>query len=378
VTKPKMQELAEFGQSIWLDYIDRPLLESGKLATMIKNGLRGLTSNPSIFNSAIGLSTDYDRKIRALKESGKTTFEIYDALTIKDIQDATDHFKSTYESTHGLDGYVSLEINPQIADQTDEQIQEGLRLFAAVNRPNVMIKVPSTKAGISVIEELITQGVNVNATLIFSVGQYEQVANAYYAGLTRRAAKVSDLSNVRSVASVFVSRIDTSIDKLIDELLAKETETSKKTHLQSLKGKAAVANSRMTFEKWKEILASDTVKALEGKRANVQRVLWGSTGTKNPQYSDIKYVTELIAAPTVNTIPEKTLNAFLDHGQIQDAFTEDAQDSIDIIQALRSFNIDIDRICSELLDNGVASFDQAFKELLASIEKKALALSSVK
>lgn len=378
MSKSKMQELADYGQSAWLDYIDRPLLETGKLTTMIENGLRGMTSNPSIFNNAIGSSTDYDQKIRELKEAGKTTFEIYDELTIKDIQDATDHFKGVYEETNGLDGYVSLEIDPQIANNTEEQIAEGKRLYKKVNRPNVMIKVPSTQAGMPVIEELIADGINVNATLMFSVQQFEQVSQAYYKGLTRRAKTVSDLSNIRSVASIFVSRIDTAVDKLIDERIAQEKEESKKISLQSLKGLAAVANSRIVFEKWSEILQSDEVKALDGKNANVQRLLWASTGTKNPEYSDIKYVTELISAPTVNTLPEKTLIAFLDHGQVQDAFGGSREDATKIIQALSDFGIDIDSVCRDLLDAGVTAFDDAFKELTASIEKKAAELSSVK
>ncbi len=378
MVKSKMQEIAELGQSIWLDYIDRPLLESGKLASMIEDGLRGMTSNPSIFNNAIGSSTDYDQKIRKLSESGKVTFEIYDELTAKDIQEATDFFKEVYQKTNGLDGYVSLEIDPRIADKTTEQIQEGLRLFKKVNRPNVMIKVPSTEAGIPVIEELTANGVNVNATLIFSIDQYEQVAKAYYKGLKRLADQGSDLSNVFSVASVFVSRIDTAVDKLIDAKVSRETDEGKVKLLRSLKGKAAVANSRVIFQKSIEIQESSEIKALIGKSANIQRVLWGSTGTKNADYSDIKYVTELISTPTVNTIPEKTLNAFLDHGQVQDAFTDDPQEAFNIINSLRKFEIDIDVVCSELLDQGVASFDDAFKELLMSIEKKAAQLSSIK
>ena len=372
-----MQELADYGQSVWLDYIDRPLLETGKLASMIENGLRGMTSNPTIFNNAIGSSADYDQRIKELKAAGKTTFEIYDELTVKDIQDATDQFKGVYETTNGLDGYVSLEIDPQIANKAEEQIQEGLRLFEKVNRPNVMIKVPSTEAGIPVIEELIANGVNVNATLIFSVAQYEQVVRAYYKGLARRTTDRSDLSGIRSVASIFVSRIDTAVDKLIDAKLAEETDEMKKLQLESLKGKAAVANSRIIFETWKDLLDSDEVKALEGKNASVQRVLWASTGTKNPDYSDIKYVTELISAPTVNTIPEKTLNAFLDHGKVNDAFAESLQEDSSIIESLRAFGIDIDAVCNDLLVKGVASFDDAFKELSASIEKKAAELSSV-
>lgn len=374
MAKSKMQELDECGQSIWLDYIDRPLLETGKLTSMIEDGLRGMTSNPSIFNNAIGSSTDYDEKIRELKSAGKTIFEIYDALTIKDIQDAADHFKGVYEATNGLDGYVSLEIDPQIAHKAEEQVREGLRLFEKVDRPNVMIKVPSTKAGISVIEELIASGVNVNATLIFSIGQYEQVAKAYYKGLSRRASEVSDLSGIRSVASVFISRIDTAVDKLIDSNLIQETDEAKKEQLKSLKGKSAVANSRIIFEKWKELMGSDEVKFLEGKNANVQRVLWASTGTKNPEYSDVKYVTELISSPTVNTLPEKTLNAFLDHGEVKDAFSDDPQEALDVIKSLYEFDIDVDVVCDDLLGKGVASFDDAFKELMASIEKKAAEL----
>ena len=250
MSKSKMWELDEYGQSIWLDYIDRPLLETPKLQTMIENGLRGMTSNPSIFNNAIGASADYDEKIQVLKDEGKTTFEIYDALTIKDICDAADQFKGVYDESNGLDGYVSLEIDPQIAHETQEQVEEGIRLFKRVKRPNVMIKVPSTKAGIGVIEELITQGVNVNATLIFSVEQYEQVARAYYRGLKRRCDQNLDVHNVRSVASVFVSRIDASVDKLIDDCIqVEEADEAKCLQLEGLKGKAAVANSRGIFEK---------------------------------------------------------------------------------------------------------------------------------
>jgi len=372
-----MQELADYGQSVWLDYIDRPLLETGKLKAMIDDGLRGMTSNPSIFNNAIGSSADYDEKIKELKAAGKTIFEIYDELTVKDIQDAADHFKGVYEATDGLDGYVSLEIDPQIANKAQEQIQEGKRLFEKVNRPNAMIKVPSTEAGIPVIEELIASGINVNATLISSVRQYEQVAKAYFKGLARAAEEGIDLSGIRSVASVFVSRIDTAVDRLLDAKLAEEADGAKKEQLQSLKGKAAAAHSRITFETWKSLLGSDEVKALEGKSANVQRVLWASTGTKNPDYSDIKYVTELISAPTVNTLPEKTLNAFLDHGTVSDAFDDDPQSALDAIASLASFGIDVNAVCDDLLEKGVDAFDDAFKQLFASIEKKATELSSV-
>lgn len=336
-----------------------------------------MTSNPAIFNNAIGSSADYDDRIKELKGAGKTTFEIYDELTVKDIQDAADHFKEVYFATKGLDGHVSLEIDPQIADKAEEQVQEGLRLFKKVNRPNVMIKVPSTAAGIFVTEELIAKGVNVNATLIFSVRQYGCVVKAYYKGLKRRAGDGLDLGGVRSVASIFVSRIDTAVDKFIDGKLAKETDNTKRKKLQSLKGKAAVANSRIIFKTWQDLSESDEAKALGKKGANVQRVLWASTGTKNPDYSDIKYVAELIAAPTVNTIPEKTLAAFLDHGYVYDAFDDNIKPALEIIEDLKAFGIDVDAVCDDLLAKGVAAFKDAFTDLSASIEKKAAELLPV-
>ncbi len=370
MSESKLQELANFGQSIWLDYIDRPLLETGKLKNLIDQGLRGMTSNPSIFNNAIGSSNDYDEKISELAKQGKAVFDIYDTLTIKDIQEACDQFASVYASTDRLDGYVSLEINPQIANDTQAQIDEGKRLFKEVNRPNVMIKVPATEAGIPVVEELIANGINVNTTLIFSLGQYEKVVAAYYRGLSRLAETADDLSHVRSVASVFVSRIDTTVDKLIDEKYADSTEEDKAL-LDSLRGKAAVANAHLIFEKWAELLQTEAVKALSGKNANMQRLLWASTGTKNPDYSDIKYVTELISNPSVNTLPEKTLNAFCDHGTVDNAFVYPVDDSKKVIDQLKTFGIDIDAVCQELLEKGVVAFDDAFIDLFASIEKKA-------
>jgi len=371
----KMNQLAEFGQSIWLDYISRPMLETGQLKERIADGLRGMTSNPSIFNNAIGSTNDYDEQIIKLKGGGKSTFEIYDELTIRDIQDAADCFKSVYESTNGLDGYVSLEINPLLADKIDEQVKEGMRLFKKVNRPNVMIKVPSTPAGFSVVEELIAQGINVNTTLIFSLEQYEKTAAAYLKGLQRLATSSSDLNQVRSVASVFISRVDTMIDKMIDEKLNQETDKNKKASLEGLKGKAAVANSRIIFEKSKELFSSEEFKALEQKGANLQRVLWGSTSTKNSQYSDVKYIEELIASPTVNTVPEATLMAFLEHGQVKEALTDDVGDSQQILDSLKGIGIHIDDVCQKLLTDGCMAFNKAFEELLESLDKKTAQLS---
>lgn len=367
-----IQQLADYGQSIWLDYISRSLLESGRLKSLIGQGLRGMTSNPSIFNQAISYSNDYDERIAELKHDGKSTFEIYDALTIQDIQEAADHFKAVYEQTNCLDGYVSLEINPQIAHQIGEQIKEGLRLFREVNRPNLMVKVPSTPEGFAVIEELTANGINVNATLIFSRMQHERVADAYMKGLSRRGG---DLTNIHSVASVFISRIDTAVDERLDERLADVSDPSQKEKLQAIKGKAAVANSRMIFEKYQALFNSARFQTLKAKGANVQRVLWASTSTKNPQYSDVKYVCELTARPTVNTLPEKTLHAFLDHGKVQDAFDGPVSESEKILVHLQSLGINVDHVCQDLLRDGVVAFEDAFEALLSSIEKKAAQLS---
>ncbi|MCA9401437.1 MAG: transaldolase [Candidatus Omnitrophica bacterium] len=374
MSQSTIQQLADFGQSVWLDYISRPLLETGELKSLIEQGLRGMTSNPSIFENAIGKSDDYDQKIIALKEDGKDAFDIYDALSIKDIQDATDQFSQTYRETNKLDGYVSLEINPLLAHKVNEQVSEGVRLFKSVNRPNVMIKVPSTLEGVQVIEELTAQGINVNATLIFSLEQYEQVAKAYIKGLARLAQSRPDLRDVHSVASVFVSRTDTAIDKILDEKIAETHDENIKAQLNALKGKAAVANCHRVFALSKALFSGDSFTALQTKHANIQRVLWGSTSTKNPDYNDVKYVEELIVKPTVNTIPANTLKAFIDHGTVQEALQYDVAESEEIIKALRKHGIDIETINQKLLIDGCAAFSKAFESLLFTIEQKASAL----
>ena len=283
MAKTTIQQLADYGQSAWLDYISRSLLEGGKLKDLISQGLRGMTSNPSIFNQAISSSNDYDVKIAQLKRKGKSTFEIYDALTIADIQDATDLFQPVYKATNGLDGYVSLEINPKIAHKIDEQIKEGVRLFQAVGRPNLMVKVPATREGFSVIEELTSRGINVNATLIFSLEQYVFTVEAYLAGLTRLLKNKGGADKVHSVASVFVSRVDTTIDDLlVVSMGSPQKREGKDESLQSLKGKAAVANCRVIFEQYQNFVNDQRYKTLTSQGANMQRVLWGSTSTKNP------------------------------------------------------------------------------------------------
>jgi transaldolase len=346
------------------------MIESGRLKELINLGLRGMTSNPTIFDKAISTSTDYDEEILQLSNSDKTVFQIYDDLTTKDIQDAADLFLPIYEETRGLDGYVSLEINPHLAFNTNETIEEGKRLHQKVNRPNVMFKVPSTEEGFGAVEELISSGINVNITLIFSLEQYIKTAQAYMRGIKLLLENNGDPRSVHSVASVFVSRVDTYVDKLLEEKESQENEESIKSKLNSMRGKAAVANSRLIYKKYMDILSCEEFKTLWEKGANIQRVLWGSTSAKNPAYSDIKYVTELIGKSTVNTVPDSTLDAFLDHGEIREVLGADVYDAQEVIGNLNKFGIDINTVCAKLLNDGVTSFQESFDSLLNSIETK--------
>jgi transaldolase len=356
----KIKELLEAGQSIWLDNISRSMIESGALRGWISQGLMGLTSNPTIFDQAISTGPDYDKAIATLKLRGRSTFEIYDYLSITDVQDAADLFLPVYEQTKGWDGFVSLEIDPRLAHDIEASIAEGRRLFKCVNRPNLMIKVPATQAGFVVIERLLSEAINVNATLIFSLWQYEQAAQAALRGLAKLALKAPGLlANVHSVASVFISRLDTSVDPMIEK-----NET-----LKPLSGKAAVANAWLIYNKHLEIFSSRGFKQLKEKGACLQRIVWASTSTKNPSYPDIKYVTELMLESTVNTIPEKTLRAFVEHGEVK-ILSADRGQALRVIKALRDAGIDVDVICNKLLDDGVKAFEKSFQSLLSSIELK--------
>jgi transaldolase len=367
VTKTSVQQLAECGQSVWLDYISRSLIDTGVLKQFIDAGVLGLTSNPSIFNKAISKSDDYDHYIKELKQQGKSTFEIYDAITVRDIQDAADLFLPVYRATSASDGYVSLEIDPRLAHDAEPTITEGKRLSAKVKRPNLMLKVPATKVGYTAIPVLLAQGINVNVTLIFSRGQYIDAAEAYLQGLERLRDNGGDVSGVRSVASVFVSRVDTLVDKLIDSRF----KNGPNQRIADIKGRAAVANAALIFDKYQEIFTGERFRRLAEQGAGVQRLLWGSTSTKNPAYSDTKYVTELIGENTINTIPQGTLEAFLDHGEARRSLPGDRPQAKDILAGLQQAGIDIDDICGQLLDEGVTAFQQAFESLLQAIEEKA-------
>ncbi|NIM02808.1 transaldolase [bacterium] len=365
-----IEKLAEFGQSVWLDSISRSLINSGRLKEMVDAGLLGMTSNPTIFDKAISSSDDYDEKIYELYTAGKSVFEMYDDITIWDVQDAADIFMPVYEKTNGLDGYVSLEISPKLAFDTKETIEEGKRLYSKVNRPNVMFKVPATDAGFLAIEDLLGEGININITLIFSLEQYIKAVQAFFAGMKKLLQKQNDASRIQSVASLFVSRTDIAVDRMLDEYLETERDRLIRDKLESLKGKAAVANAKLIFKKYLEFFSSDEFDQLNQQGVNIQRVLWGSTSTKNPTYSDIKYVVELIGKNTINTMPENTFQAFLDHGIVTEALTGETDEAQNVIDDLKSFIIDINQICKELLDEGIVAFQKSFESLLDSIEMK--------
>lgn len=364
-----LKELLKQGQSVWLDYIRRDLVRRGELKRLVEeDGIRGVTSNPTIFEKAIAGSTDYDEALRAmLAQNPQTEVEkLYEPLAIEDIQMAADVLRPVYDESDGADGYVSLEVSPHLAHDTERTISEAKRLRAAVGRPNVMIKVPATPAGIPAIEELIAAGVSVNVTLMFSMKHYEAVARAYIKGVERCA----DPARVASVASFFVSRVDTMADKALESLGTAQA--------LSLLGKVAVANSKIVYQRFLQIFHGEGFAALRQRGARVQRPLWASTGTKNPKYSDVLYVENLIGPETVNTLPPETLNAFRDHGKIiEDAVRESLDEAAAVLGRLRAVGIDLDAITERLQTDGVAAFAASFDQLLAALEKKRRAMAGV-
>ncbi|MDD5005467.1 MAG: transaldolase [Candidatus Omnitrophica bacterium] len=370
-TETKIKQLSEFGQSVWLDNISRSIINNKELSRLIDLGVSGVTSNPTIFDKSISGSPDYDAKIRELKERSLSTFEIYDELTVKDIQDAADLFLPVFRQTKGFDGYVSLEVNPLLAHKTNETIKEAKRLHRKVNRPNVMFKIPATDNGFEAGKVLLSGGININFTLIFSLGQYIRTADTFINGATEFLKSGGDLRNISSVASVFVSRIDTVIDKLIGDKINNLRDETKKTELRNLRGSAAVANCGLIFAKSSEIFSQQEFLKLKEKGLRQQRVLWASTSTKDPVYSDIKYVTELIGKSTINTMPRPTIDAFMDHGTVKNVLAQDTKDAEHIIESLRNFDIDINQICAGLLKDGVTAFEKSFDSLLRAIELKA-------
>lgn len=355
----KLRELAGLGQAMWLDYIRRSFIASGELQAAVDAGIRGVTSNPTIFEKAIGNSDDYDDELNDLVADGKSVSEIYETLAMADINAAADVLRPLYDESGGGDGFVSLEVSPALAHDTAATVAEARRLYTTLNRPNVMIKVPATPAGMPAVRELIGAGININVTLIFALSQYEAVVEAYLAGLEDLAASGGDLSRVASVASFFVSRVDTAVDKQLDAVGNSE-----------LRGTIAVANAKVAYARFQQCFSGPRWHRLAAQGAQAQRPLWASTGTKDPRYSDTLYVDTLIGPHTVNTAPPDTIAAFKDHGNVAVTIDTDVDGARARLAALAELGIDLDRITQQLQDDGVASFAASFESLMNSVAEK--------
>jgi transaldolase len=363
----QMQRLTEFGQSVWLDNIRRSMFASGELKALIDQGLRGMTSNPTIFEKAIGQGDDYDPQLRSLIGKVSDAADLFEALAVQDIRSACDAFRGLYDATHGADGYVSLEVSPKLARDTHATIDAAARLWKDVDRPNVMIKIPGTPEGVPAIRASIAAGINVNVTLLFSVDAYAAAAQAYIDGVNDRIAKGQPVDTIASVASVFVSRIDSAVDKRLDAK-AKAGDTA----AGALIGKTAIANSKIIFQRFLALFDGPAFAAARSKHgAHVQRPLWASTGTKNPAFSDLLYVEELVARDTVNTAPPATLDALLDHGNVKpDTILTDLDGARATLDALAKASISLRDVTDQLVADGVKSFADSFEQLLAAIAKK--------
>ena len=366
-----LKDLLKFGQSVWLDYIRRDLLTSGELKRLIaEDGLRGMTSNPTIFEKAITGGTLYDDLLTSLQP--RTDLDAkgrYEILAIRDIQDAADVFRPVYESSKRHDGYVSLEVSPYLARDTKGTLEEARRLWKSVQRENVMIKIPGTFEGIPAFQQAISEGINVNVTLLFAQDVYVKVAEAYIAGVEQYAANSGDVSRMASVASFFISRIDSAVDAIIDSKLKASKDAAEQEQLNSIKGKVAIANGKQTYEKYQGIFSSPRWKALAAKGAQVQRVLWASTSTKNPAYRDVLYVEELIGPDTVDTIPPATFDAFRDHGKPRQSLTENLAAAHKTMETAAKLGISMKEVTDKLTDDGVRLFSEAFDKLLEAVEK---------
>ena len=367
-----LKGLLEYGQSPWMDYIRRDLLTGGGLKKYIDNdGLRGMTSNPSIFEKAVTGSDLYNDILTSLEAKKLDANGVFEKIAIRDVQDACDIFKPVYTETKRRDGYVSLEVSPFLGFDTKASLAEARRLWKAVDRPNVMIKIPGTPEGVPAIRQALEDGVNINITLLFAQSAYEEVAEAFLSALEARAAKGQDISHIASVASFFVSRIDTLIDSQIDAKLKTESDSAKKALLTSLQGKVAIANARLTYKKYQELFGGPRWKALAAKGAQTQRLLWASTSTKNPKYRDVLYVEELIGADTVDTIPPATFDAFRDHGRLRPSLTENVEQAAKTMSDLEKAGISMKQVTEKLVVDGVKLFADAFKQLLEATGKTA-------
>jgi len=365
-----LQELGTLGQSLWLDYIRRDLMATGELQRLInEDGLRGMTSNPSIFEQAIAGSHDYDEDIRTLVGKGKDVKAIYEALSQKDVQDAADLFRPLYDESEAKDGYVSLEVNPHLAHDTAGSIAEGRRLWVALDRPNVLIKIPGTAEGLLAIQQLISEGINVNVTLLFGILRYQEVAETYLSGIEKRLAEGGSVAGVASVASFFVSRIDALIDPILEKV---STQGGLNQALaQQAHGKVAIASAREAYQAYLEIFESTRFRHLQDRGASHQRLLWASTSTKDPNYSNVKYIEALIGPDTVDTVPLESLHDYLEHGDPKDRLTDDLDWAGWTLDRLPELKIDLDALTQQLEDEGVAKFSESFDSLMRTLAAKA-------
>jgi len=367
----RLKALSEAGQGVWLDFVDRKFLKDGGLERLVdEDGLTGVTSNPSIFEKAMGHGDAYDEGLHAfLKDQpGATTIEAYESLAIADIQTAADSLRPVYDRLNGKDGYVSLEVSPYLANDTDGTIEEALRLWKAVDRPNLMIKVPGTEAGVPAIRALIEAGLNINVTLLFSIDAYQAVAEAWLAGLEARVESGEPIDRIASVASFFVSRIDAVMDRKIADLEA--AGDPRAAEAASLAGKIAIANARMAYAWYLDMIAGSRWTALKARGAMPQRLLWASTGVKNPDYSDVLYIETLIGPDTVNTVPPKTLDAFRDHGEVAETLAADQDEAKAVLDKAEALGLDLNSVTTQLVVEGVKAFSDAADTLLAAVDEK--------
>ena len=375
-----VKALQQHGQSVWLDFLARGFIARGNLKKLIdEDGLRGVTSNPSIFEKAIGESDEYDKAIaRALEANDPSVGELYENLAVADIKHAADVLRPVFDASQGSDGFVSMEVSPYLAMDTERSISEARRLWREIDRRNLMVKIPATRPGLPAIEALIAEGININITLLFSRKVYEQVVEAYMRGLEALAAKGGNLSRVASVASFFVSRIDSAVDKLLEQKIAQANNPDEKERLRKLKGKVAIANAKLAYHRYKQLFAGERWSRLQAKGAKPQRLLWASTGTKDKAYSDVLYVEELIGPNTVNTMPPATLDAFRDHGKLRDSLEENLDDARRVLDDLGRAGISLDAVTDKLVEDGVRLFADANDKLFSALAGKRAATSTQK
>jgi len=370
MAKNRLLDLHEIGQSIWLDSIDRRMLQDGELDRRIReDALTGMTSNPTIFQKALASSNAYDDQITEAEDKGLTSWELFELLETTDVRDACDHFAGVYSSTRGGDGYVSIEVSPGVSHSADATVEEARRLWKTVDRPNVMVKVPGTAEGAIAVRRLIAEGINVNITLLFAIEAHDRVIDAYIAGLEDRVKSGKPIDGLHSVASFFVSRVDTEVDKRLDALIVK-ADAAEKDRLKMLKGRAAIANAKLAYRLFRQKFAGPRWEALAQKGARLQRPLWASTSTKNPEYRDVMYVEELIGPDTVDTMPPATIEAFREHGVVDRSVDKKVAAAEGLLREIEAVGISMKDVTAKLLVDGIASFQKSFDELIAGLESK--------